>query len=84
VKATLPNLVALAVALAVAPALAGEPTQGANRTAAVTEVELVGPPEPTPQARQAVETLRRLRLHPGEDSLDVAETARRRPPRDAD
>jgi len=79
VKATLTNLLALAVAFAVVPALAEEPTQGAKRTGEPVKVELVGPPEPDPRVHEAVETIERLRLHPAEDSLDVSATARRRP-----
>jgi predicted outer membrane lipoprotein len=79
VKVTLLNLVALAVAFAIVPAMAEEPTQGAKRTGEAVNVEIVGPPEPAPRVHEAVETIQRLRLHPAEDSLDVSETARRRP-----
>lgn len=84
VRPLLTNLVALAVALAVVPALAEEPTRGMKRARNDVIAEVAEPPSVTAPVQQAVETLHRLRLHPGQDSLDVAETARRRPHTDSE
>ena len=74
----------LAVAFAVVPAVAEETTQGVKRDAIDAPRPVAVPPESTAPAHQAVETLQRLRLHPGQDSLSVEETARRRPHPDGD
>jgi hypothetical protein len=78
------NLVALAVAFAVAPVLAEEPTQGVKRAGDAAVEEVASPSATTAPVHRAVEKLQRLRLHPGQDSLDVAETARSRPRGESD
>jgi len=74
---------ALALAVAVTPALAAE--RGAGR-APRTEQRPSQPPAPpaTSPVREVLQTLERLRLHPGQDGLDAAETARKRPEQPAD
>jgi len=74
---------ALALAVAVTAAFAAEHGAG---TASRTEQRRTEPPAPpaTSPAREVLQTLERLRLHPGQDALDVAETARKRPEKPAD
>jgi len=50
------------------------------------EQRRTAPPAPpaTSPVRGVLQTLERLRLHPGQDALDVAETARKRPEKPAD
>jgi hypothetical protein len=74
---------ALAVALPAMPSVAAE-TEDEAELAQDVAVDVSPEPATTAPARQAVERLQRLRLHPGEDGLDVAETARRRPHLDGD
>ncbi|HYR96344.1 MAG TPA: hypothetical protein VEM57_06370 [Candidatus Binatus sp.] len=83
-KRIVTNLVALAVAFTVAPAMAEEPTQGVKRARDAAVAEDASPSATTAPVNQAVERLQRLRLHPGEDSFDVAETARKRPHGESD
>jgi hypothetical protein len=74
------SLVALAAAFAVAGA--EEPTQGAKPVGAGVPAAPVAAPPSTVDAtaQQAVQSLRHLRLHPGEDSRGVEETTRGRLP----
>ena len=77
-------VMALALAVAVTPALAGEHGGRATpRTEEQRRTEPPAPPAPSP-ARDVLQTLERLRLHPGQDALDVTETARKRPEQPAD
>ena len=76
---------ALALAVAVTPALA----EHGGRAAPRMEQRRTAPPAPpappaTSPVRGVLQTLERLRLHPGQDALDVAETARKRPEKPAD
>ena len=71
---------ALALAVAVTPVLAGE---HGGRAAPRMEQRRTAPPATFP-VREVLKTLERLRLHPGQDALDVAETARKRPEKPAD
>ena len=73
----------LALAVAVTPALAAE---HGGRAGPRMEQRRTEPPAPsaTPPVRDVLQTLERLRLHPGQDALDVTETARKRPERPAD
>jgi len=72
-------VMALALAVAVTPALAAERgARAAPRTEEQRRTEPPAPPAPSP-ARDVLQTLERLRLHPGQDALDVTETARKRP-----
>ncbi len=70
---------ALALAVAVPPVLAAE--HGGRAAPRMEEKRRTEPPAPpaTSPAREVLQTLERLRLHPGQDGLDVAETARKRP-----
>ena len=70
---------ALAAAFAVVPAVAEETTQGAKDAGNEAREAAAVPSATVEPVHQAVESLHRLRLHPGQDSLDVEETARRRP-----
>ena len=75
---------ALALAVAVTPALAAE--RGGHAAPRI-EQPRTAPPAPPPvtsPVREVLQTLERLRLHPGQDGLDVAETARKRPEQPAD
>jgi len=74
---------ALALAVAVTPALAAEHGGRAARRTEQRRTEPPAPPAPSP-ARDVLQTLERLRLHPGQDALDVTETARKRPEKPAD
>jgi len=76
-------VMALALAVAVTPALAAE---HGGRAAPRMEQRRTAPPAPpaTSPFRGVLQTLERLRLHPGQDALDVAETARKRPEKPAD
>jgi len=76
-------VMALALAVAVTPALAGE---HGGRAAPRMEQRRTAPPAPpaTSPVRGVLQTLERLRLHPGQDALDVAETPRPRPEKPAD
>jgi hypothetical protein len=76
-------LMALALAVAVTPALAAEHGGRAAPRTEQRRTEPPAPPAPSP-ARDVLQTLERLRLHPGQDGLDVAETARKRPEPPAD
>jgi hypothetical protein len=69
---------ALAVALPVLPAVAAEADEE-TEPARNAVAEVSDEPAATAEPRQAIERLQGLRLHPGQDGLDVAETARRRP-----
>ena len=70
---------ALALAVAITPALAAEHGgRAAPRMEEQRRAEPSAPPAPSP-ARDLLQTLERLRLHPGQDALDVGETARKRP-----
>ena len=73
---------ALALAVAVTPALA----EHGGRAAPRMEQRRTAPPAPpaTSPVRGVLQTLERLRLHPGQDALDVAETARKRPEKPTD
>jgi len=71
---------ALALAVAVTPALAEHGGRAAPRE---QRTEPPAPPATFP-AREVLQTLERLRLHPGQDALDVTETARKRPEKPAD
>ena len=73
-------LMALAMALAVLPAAAAEPEQRPEERARNVSAEAARTHDPAPPARQTGLLLQGLRLHPGEDGLDVAETARRARP----
>jgi hypothetical protein len=81
-------VMALALAVAVSPALAAEhsrstapPTEQQR-----TEPQRTEPPAPLamPPVRDVLQGLKHLRLHPGQDALDAAETARKRPEPPAD
>jgi hypothetical protein len=76
-------VMSLPLAVAVTPALAAE---HGRRAAPRMEQRRTAPPAPpaTSPAREVLQTLERLRLHPGQDALDVAETARKRPEKPAD
>ena len=77
-------VMALALAVAVTPVLAAEHgRRAAPRTEEQRRTEPPAPPAPSP-ARDVLQTLERLRLHPGQDALDVAETARKRPEKPAE
>ncbi len=69
---------ALALAVAVTPALAAEHGAHAAPRMEQRRTEPPAPPATSP-AREVLQTLERLRLHPGQDGLDVGETARKRP-----
>src|SRR5436309_16030726 len=75
---------ALALAVAVTPVLAAE--HGGRAAPRMEEERRTEPPAPpaTFPAREVLQTLERLRLHPGHDALDVTETARKRPEKPAD
>ena len=74
-------VMALALAVAVTPALAAE--HGGRAAPREQRTEPPAPPATFP-AREVLQTLERLRLHPGQDALDVTETARKRPEKPAD
>ena len=76
-------VMALALAVAVTPAVAAE---RGPRAAPRTEQRGTAPQGPTQTSplRDVLESLERLRLHPGQDSLDAAATARKRPEQPAD
>ena len=69
---------ALALAVAVTPVLAGE---HGGRSVPMMEPRQIEPPPPreTYPAHDVLQSLERLRLHPGQDALDRSETARKRP-----
>ena len=71
-------VMALALAVAVTPALAAERGAPAAPRMAERRTEPPAPPTTSP-FRGVLQTLERLRLHPGQDALDAAETARKRP-----
>jgi len=73
----------LALAVAVTPALAGE---HGGRSVPMMEQRRTEPPpaRETSPARDVLQSLERLRLHPGQDALDTTETARKRPEPHAD
>ena len=84
---------ALALAVAVSPALAAEhsrstapPTEQQRTEPQRTEPQRTEPPAPLamPPVRDVLQGLKHLRLHPGQDALDAAETARKRPEPPAD
>jgi hypothetical protein len=85
-------VIGLALAVAVTPALAAERGGRAQEaidseefdTPGLPEVVVESPSVTTFPVREAVHGLALLRLHPGRDLLDVTETARTRPERDAD
>jgi hypothetical protein len=73
------------VAMAAVPVRAAERQQDTGRPSETQEVKPSAPQTlALPSVRQAVEGLERLRLHPGRDNLDLAETARNRPRADTD
>jgi len=65
-----------AILLASSVALGG--TEKEERTTLPPPIDEIVPPLGTPD--EAVSALKRLRLHPGRESLDPAEAARNRPP----
>ena len=76
-------VMALALAVAVTPVLAAE--HGGRAAPRMEEQRRTEPAPPAPSpARDVLQTLERLRLHPGQDALDVDETARKRPEKPAD
>ncbi len=78
------NIVMALALAAVTPVLAAEHgRRAAPRTEEQRRTEPPAPPAPSP-ARDVLQTLERLRLHPGQDALDVAETARKRPEKPAE
>jgi hypothetical protein len=74
-------LVALALALAATPAAAIDPDTTVKPVEDTTDGNFATslPDASTAPIRRAVESLQRLRLHPGADGLDVSETTRMRP-----
>jgi hypothetical protein len=78
-------LATLALAMAVLPVRAAERQPDTGR-ASETQEEKPSPPQALqlPSLRQALKGLKRLRLHPGRDNLDLSETARNRPRTDAE
>ncbi len=79
---TVRSLAALAVALAILPAAAADRDADAPRAEkSEREVALPVPGMPAVRIDHALDGLRHLRLRPGQDDLDVTETARRRPER---
>jgi hypothetical protein len=76
-------VMALALAVAVTPAFAAERGAGTASRTEQRQTEQPAPPATFP-VREVLQTLERLRLHPGHDALDVTETARKRPEKPAD
>jgi len=76
-------VMSLALAVAVAPVLAAERDEPAAPGMEQRPLEAPAPPVTSP-VREMLKSLERLRLHPGQDALDVAETARKRPEPHAD
>ena len=76
-------VISLALAVAVAPVLAAERDEPAAPQMEQRPQEPPAPPVTSP-VREMLQSLERLRLHPGQDALDVAETARKRPEPQAD
>jgi hypothetical protein len=82
----------LALTVAATPSRAADHDEPVAETAGAEEFDSPDLPEvvvespslETFPARVAVDGLAHLRLHPGHDLLDVTETARTRPARDAD
>jgi hypothetical protein len=77
-------VMALALAVAVTPALAAE---RGGRTVPRMEQPRTQQPAPsqtTSPVRDVLQSLEHLRLHPGQDGLDAAQTARKRPEPPAD
>ena len=73
------SIVTLALAVAVTPALGAE---RGGRTVPRMEQPRTPPPassQTTSPVRDVVQSLEHLRLHPGQDGLDAAQTARKRP-----
>ncbi len=72
-------VMALALAVAVTPALAAEHGGRAEpQREQARQVVRSAPPETFPFG-EVFRSLERLRLHPGQSGLDAAETARKRP-----
>jgi hypothetical protein len=67
------------LALAVGPAIAGQNDRPAASVDTEQRLALPLPGIPTPRVGTALESLHRLRIHPGEADLDPTETTRARP-----
>ena len=67
-----------AILLGSSIALGGTKEKGDERTTLPPPIDEVVPPLGTPD--EAVSALKRLRLHPGRDSLEPTEAVRNRPP----